>query len=114
LFNIDFATCPHCGHSCNTQDGPAKCQAARASNGRSYEIISLLPQDHRLDENHYALLVLRNNEDKVFIKACDKDMLLYRKAKTKLIFTNGLQITEIDEMPVKKANKTDQVRNYNY
>jgi putative DNA methylase len=102
--------CPHCKQSFNPQEGCASGQYVTSPNGR-HRIKDLLPKDgtplpHRL----YAILALRPNGEKVYLKARSEDRALYVKAELRLASEN-LPLPALDVRP---GHNTDQARGYNY
>lgn len=105
----EFA-CRECGHSFNPQEGPAEGQYLNAS-GERYRIKDLLPADgsppkHRL----YAMLALRKNGDKVYLRVRPEDLALYAEAEAALL----LEDLPLPTLHVRPGNNTDQARGYNY
>ena len=105
----EFA-CSECGHSFNPQEGPAEGQYVKAG-GERYRIKDLLPADgsppkHRL----YAMLALRKNGDKVYLRVRAADLALYAQAETALLRED----LPLPTLHVRPGNNTDQARGYNY
>jgi putative DNA methylase len=105
------ATCPHCKHGFNPQNGPANGQHITASDGTRHRIKSLLPADgtpprHRL----YAILALRPDGEKVYLPARPEDVALYDEAQLRLQNENFTLPT----LAVRPGHNTDQARGYNY
>jgi len=104
-------SCPHCEHCFNPQIGPAAGQYVTTSEGKRYRVKELLPKDgsppqHRL----YAMMALRPNGEKVYLRARDEDIALYEEAQERLA-------TEELPLPVsgvRPGHNTDQARGYNY
>jgi len=79
-YDATEAACPHCKHPFNPQKGPADGQYIKASDGTRHRIKDLLPADgtpprHRL----YAILALRPDGEKVYLRARPEDVALTKK-----------------------------------
>lgn len=103
-------TCEHCSNRFNPQDGPAKGQYVRTKAGTQYRIKELQrgvnPPEHRL----YAIIALRTNGEKIYLRPQDEDYQLYLQAEQRL---------HREELPlpilrVRSGHNTDQARGYNY
>lgn len=109
-FDTTWLECPQCGFAFNPQQGCATGQQV-CGKERSYRIKELLPANgtplrHRL----YALMALRPNGEKIYLKAKSWDQELYEAAERRL---------EIEEIPlpsldVRPGHNTNQARGYNY
>lgn len=109
-FDTTAFDCADCGHSFNPQEGPAQGQYLHVG-GERYRIKDLLPADgsppkHRL----YALLALREDGEKIYLKIRPEDLALYAEAEA------ALQHGELPlpSLQVRPGNNTDQARGYNY
>jgi putative DNA methylase len=110
-YDATTIACPHCDHHFNPQVGPAAGQYVTASTGSRYRIKELLPKDgsapvHRL----YAMMALRPDDTKIYLRASEEDIDLYKKAQERLVS---------EELPlpvsrVRPGHNTDQARGYNY
>jgi putative DNA methylase len=103
--------CPSCKHNFNPQEGPASGQHVVAKSSAKYRIKDLLPSDgsppqHRL----YAILALRPNGEKVYLKAMPEDHALYAEAQSRLNTEN----LPLPTLAVRPGHNTDQARGYNY
>jgi putative DNA methylase len=103
--------CPHCGNTFNPQIGRATGQNVICSDGKTYKIKELV-KSHKKPLNHkmYAILALRNNGEKIYLKPSKFDCDLYQKASKDLQDKN---IT-IPLLKVRSGHNTDQARGYNY
>jgi putative DNA methylase len=103
-------TCPTCKNMFNPQDGPASGQQVKTKSG-NYRIKDLLPSDgsplpHRL----YAIMALRPNGEKVYLKARSEDLALYEEAQLRL----ASEELPLPSLNVRPGHNTNQARGYNY
>jgi len=103
--------CLECGHFFNPQAGPAKGQHIVTASKNYYRIKDLLPCDgtpprHRL----YAVLALREDGEKVYLRATPHDVALYEQAKRRL----QIESLPLPTLPVRPGHNTNQARGYNY
>jgi putative DNA methylase len=94
----------------NPQAGRASGQEVATSSGK-HRIKDLLPKDgsplgHRL----YAIMALRSNGEKIYLKASPEDQALYRDAESRLT-TERLPLPTL---AVRPGHNTNQARGYNY
>jgi putative DNA methylase len=102
--------CPTCRHRFNPQDGPASGQYVTTKTGR-HRIKTLLPKDGRpLAHRLYALMALRPNGEKIYLKPEAADFALYAEAEARLTTEN----LPLPTLAVRSGNNTDQARGYNY
>jgi putative DNA methylase len=104
--------CPQCGKAFNPQKGQVTAQEVLCSDGKKYKIKELVnncktPLEHKM----YALLALRKNGEKIYLKPADFDNKLYMKSKVELEKRNGFLIPSLQIRP---GHNTDQARGYNY
>jgi putative DNA methylase len=102
--------CPDCMENFNPQTGPVKGAYVYDHFGKKYKIKSLLPQNGLLEEKLFAILALRNNNEKMYLRATEYDIALYEKAVTQL----EKEDLPIPQMSVRSGHNTDQARGYNY
>jgi len=110
-YDATALSCPHCVYCFNPQEGPAEGQYVRTSRGDRYRIKALLPADgsppsHRL----YAMMALRQNNEKVYLAPRPEDHALFAEAEARLQ-TEGLLLPTLTVRP---GHNTDQARGYNY
>lgn len=103
--------CPHCAHRFNPQEGPAAGQYVATKSGGRHRIKDLLPSDgrppvHRL----YAIMALRPDGEKVYLRARDEDLALYAEAESRLL----REELPLPTLAVRPGHNTDQARGYNY
>jgi putative DNA methylase len=110
-YNTISTICPSCNTKFNPQNGPAEGVYITDLHNVKYKIKSLLSNNQRLEEKLYAIVALRNNGEKIFLKPTMDDLLLYQKAENELLSSLNLPIPE---MEVRSGYNTDQARGYNY
>lgn len=102
--------CPQCTHGFDPQKGPAQGQHVFSHHGERYRIKDLInpdgPPRHRL----YAMLVLRENGDKVYLPVRDDDLSLLQEATARL----KTESLPLPTLAVRPGHNTDQARGYNY
>jgi len=104
--------CPFCRKNFNPQTGQAIGKEIYCSDGTKYKIKELVnnrnkPLDHRM----YAIMALRKNGDKIYIKPGNFDFELYEKSKRELKLNYEALIPSLEIRP---GHNTDQARGYNY
>jgi putative DNA methylase len=104
-------TCQHCQSLFNPQIGPVAGQYVTTSQGKRYRVKELLPEngsppDHRL----YAISALRQDGTKVYLRARDEDIALYKEAQERLVGED----LPLPVSAVRPGHNTDQARGYNY
>jgi putative DNA methylase len=104
--------CPQCGAKFNPQKGSVNAQDVFCSDGKKYKIKELAnlykkPLEHRM----YAILALRKNGEKIYLKPDDFDNDLYAKAKAELKTRDDFLIPSLEIRP---GHNTNQARSYNY
>lgn len=110
-YNAKHLICKNCGFEFNPQKGPATRQYVYDGKGERYKIKDLLPADgsspkHRM----YALMALKQNGDKIYIKPQDYDFALFKAAKERL----SQEELPLPTLPVRPGHNTDQARGHNY
>jgi putative DNA methylase len=104
--------CPYCKKEFNPQIGQANGKEIYCSDGTKYKIKELVNDLHEpLDHKMYAILALRKNGDKIYIKPDTFDIELYEKSKCTLKTNYG---TLIPSLEIRPGHNTDQARGYNY
>ncbi len=103
--------CPDCNAIFNPQQGPASGQYVTGKDGARYRVKDLLPQDgsppkHRM----YAMLALRVNGEKVYLRVRSEDEALFEAAECRLA-SESLPLPSLDVRP---GHNTNQARGYNY
>jgi putative DNA methylase len=109
-YDSTHVVCPACKHPFNPQEGRASGQYVTASDGK-HRIKDLLPKDgsplpHRL----YAIMALKPNCEKVYLKARPEDLALYAEAQTRL----AAEDLPLPSLAVRPGHNTDQARGYNF
>jgi len=109
-YDTTHLTCVECKESFNPPEGPASGQNLRAPSG-NYKIKQLLPKDgtppkHRM----YAIMALRANGEKIYLKPREEDFLLYEQAAARV----QEEVLPLPSLHVRPGNNTDQARSYNY
>ncbi|RIK00025.1 MAG: hypothetical protein DCC46_06880 [Armatimonadetes bacterium] len=103
-------TCPDCSHGFNPQEGPASGQQLTAPSG-TYRIKQLLPKDGRPPAHRmYAIMALRANGEKIYLKPQAEDFALFEEASLRL----ATEELPLPTLHVRPGNNTDQARGYNY
>lgn len=110
-FDATDTTCDECGHRFNPQVGPCDGTKVRDSKGNEYRIKDLIQAKgtaptHRM----YALMALRANGEKVYLKPTDHDLALYRQCSTELQKSK----LPVPTMKVRSGHNTKQALGYNY
>jgi putative DNA methylase len=110
-YDSTASTCPHCTHCFNPQVGPARGQYVTTTGGHKYRIKDLLPTDgspprHRL----YAILALRPDGQRVYLRPRAHDLELYEEAKARL----QTEDLVLPSLAVRPGHNTNQARGYNY
>ena len=112
VYDAQEATCSHCSHSFNPQEGPVRGQKATCREcSHSFQIAETIrdknvPPSHRL----YAKLILLPDGKKRYAAANDWDRKLYEKAAKTLV-------NRVDAYPVvaiEPGYNTNQALRYNY
>ncbi|MDQ3563093.1 MAG: hypothetical protein M3436_02775 [Pseudomonadota bacterium] len=110
-YDANDLTCPRCRHQFNPQKGPASGQYVTTRSGKRYRIKDLLPTDGQpLGHRLYAILAVRPDGQKVYLRAREEDLALYAQAEAKL----QRESLPLPTMPVRPGHNTDQARGYNY
>jgi putative DNA methylase len=110
-FDATQLVCPHCSRHFDPQKGPAQGQYITDSKGERFKIKDLLsangkPPGHRL----YAMLALRDGNEKLYLPARPKDNELFEEAEFRLQSEN----LPLPNLAVRPGHNTDQARGYNY
>lgn len=109
-YDCSRLVCPQCSREFNPQEGPASGQYVKTRSGR-YCIKDLLPASGTPPEHKlYALLALRSNGEKVYLKPRQHDLDLLAEAATRL----AGETLPLPTLPVRPGHNTDQARSYNY
>jgi len=106
------AICPYCKKIFNPQIGQVNGKEICCSDGTKYKIKELVntlnkPLDHKM----YAMMALRKNGDKIYIKPGIFDIELYEKTKSEL---KSNYEALIPSLKIRSGHNTDQARGYNY
>lgn len=110
-YDDQIATCPQCRHIYDPQAGPAVGQTVTGKGGDQYKIKSLLPSDGSPPlERLYALMALRDDGEKVYLKPVESDFALYHEATVRLANEN----LPIPNTSVRPGHNTNQARGYGY
>jgi len=104
--------CPFCKELFNPQIGQASGKEIFCSDGSKYKIKELVNNRNKpLDHKMYAIMALRKNGEKIYIKPCVYDIELYEKSKVELKANYGALIPSLEIRP---GHNTDQARGYHY
>jgi putative DNA methylase len=104
-------TCPTCRVSFNPQVGPASGQYLTDSANVRHKIKTLVPSDGSPpQERLFALMALRADGKKVYLKPTEEDHQLYREASVRLE-TENLPLPTAEVRP---GHNTNQARGYNF
>jgi putative DNA methylase len=112
-YNSTDVSCPHCLHSFNPQNGPAKGAKVFDSKGNEYKIKELVAKSN-MAPNHklYAIMALDEDGKKVYLKPTEFDYNVLSLATRKLkSIENELPLPT---MEVRSGHNTNQARGYNY
>ncbi len=110
-YDASSLRCPQCSHEFNPQNGPSNGQYVTDSLGNKFRIKELLPKDGRpLRHRLYAIMVLNNEGEKVYLSPNTYDLDLVEEARRRLAEENLL----LPQMPVRPGYNTNQARGYNY
>jgi putative DNA methylase len=111
-YDSTLSICPKCKKEFNPQKGHVNAKEILCSDGNKY-IIKELIKSSKKTFNHkmYAILALRKNGEKIYLKPSEFDFNLYEKAKNKL---NKLENSLIPSLEIRPGNNTNQARGYNY
>jgi putative DNA methylase len=110
-YDATDVACPVCNHRFDPQKGPASDQHVISRNGVRYRIKDLVSQNNNPPEHRlYALMALRPDGGKVYLRACEEDLARYLEAVSRL---------EREELPlpfleIRPGHNTNQARGYNY
>jgi putative DNA methylase len=103
--------CASCAHSFNPQTGPVEGQYVTAASGETYKIKDLVSQSGRPPEHHlYALMALKSDGTKVYLKPSRHDFALLEEARARL----REESLPLPDMAVRPGHNTNQARGYNY
>ena len=102
--------CPQCEISFDPQRGKTTGQHVMTRSGK-YQVKDLLPADgsppqHRL----YAIMAIRPNGEKIYLKPTLEDHTLYAQAEARL----SQEELPLPTLEVRSGHNTDQARSYNY
>ena len=106
------SVCPNCKNVFNPQKGQVNAQEIICADGNKYKIKELVnkyakPLEHKM----YAIMALRKNGEKIYLKPTDFDFQLFNKAQLKLKNCKSYLIPSLEIRP---GHNTDQARGYNY
>lgn len=109
--DVALLKCVDCGNEFSPHNGPAKGQFVVDSRGQKFRIKELVsaqvgPPTHRM----YAILAVRPNGEKVYLRPSEYDFDLYASASRQLALEDLPLPTQI----VRPGHNTDQARGYNY
>lgn len=110
-YDLTELNCDGCQHQFNPQAGPVKGQFVTDKAGNKFKIKDLVtkgkqPPKHRL----YALMALRSDGTKVYLRPTTYDHSLLEEAKEQL----RRESLPTPDMPVRPGHNTNQARGYNY
>lgn len=110
-YDATHTTCTDCGRRFNPQVGTCDGTTVVDSHGNRHKIKDLIqakgtPPEHRM----FAMMALRENGDKVYLKPTEEDLALYRACSAKLRKSKLMLPT----MKVRPGHNTNQARGYNY
>lgn len=110
-YDATESVCEECAHRFNPLAGPVKGQYVTAPSGERYKIKDLIsesgrPPEHRL----YALMALRTDGAKVYVRPTSYDFDLLEKARREL----QRESLPLPSMAVRPGHNTNQARKYNY
>lgn len=108
-YDATHLICRSCKHRFNPQAGRAAGQHIETGSGR-YRIKDLLPAGGVPEHRLYALMALKPNGQKIYLKASDWDRALYADAVSRL----ASEDLPLPTLPVRPGHNTDQARGYNY
>ena len=109
-YDSSNSICPNCKECFDPQDGPVKGAYVYDKSGKKHKIKSLVPQRELLEERLFAVLALRDSNEKVYFRATEHDFMLYQEAAAQL----EAEDLPIPKMPVRAGHNTNQARGYNY
>lgn len=110
-YDATAVECPFCNHKYNPQIGPVKGQNVIGSDGVQYKVRDLVRASGRLpDHKMYAMLALRPDGEKTYLKPQDEDLALYVEAENELMRLN----LPIPSFKVRPGHNTSQALGYNY
>jgi len=112
-YDSTHTKCSFCDHEFNPQSGPAKGQVVYDSKGAPHKIKSLAwnkgsPPEHRL----YALMALKSNGEKVYLKPTSDDLHLYNEARSELERVE--RDLPLPNMEIRSGHNTNQAKAYQY
>ncbi|WPP70224.1 DNA methyltransferase [Acinetobacter pittii] len=102
--------CKSCAYIFNPQKGPASGQNITVKDGTKYKIKDLIPKNTPPKQRMYALMALRKDGSKIYLKATQEDFDLYDEADKRLDIEN----LPLPQTEVRPGHNTDQARGYNY
>jgi putative DNA methylase len=110
-YDATDVVCATCAHRFNPEVGPVEGQYVTAPSGERYKIKDLItavrqPPEHRL----YALMALKGDGSKVYLRPTDYDFNLIKEAQSRLKREN----LPLPNMEVRPGHNTNQARGYNY
>ncbi|MBI3651875.1 MAG: DUF1156 domain-containing protein [Acidobacteria bacterium] len=110
-YDIDGLACKTCQQHFNPQRGPVQGQYVFDSRGEKYKIKDVIvtsnhPPKHRL----YAMMALRKDGRKVYLKPAEYDFQLFQEAHRRLARERLPQ----PDMTIRAGHNTNQARGYHY
>jgi putative DNA methylase len=110
-YDTKEAVCPDCGKIFNPQNGRVTGQTVVCSDGETYKIKEIVKlREKPLTHKMYAILALRENGDKIYLKPSDFDKRLYQQASERLQSLD----TILPTLEIRPGYNTDQAIGYNY
>jgi putative DNA methylase len=111
-YDSENLNCHFCKHHFNPQVTQANGQYVIASNGSKYKIKEIVNKTNKpLEHKMYAIMALRKNGDKIYLKPQSFDLELYHKTELELTKRNNYLIPNLEIRP---GHNTNQARGYNY
>ena len=105
-----YSICPSCKYEFNPQIGTVKGAYVYDKSGKKYKIKSLLPENKQFEEKMYALLALKDNGNKQYLRITEFDISLYNEATLRI----KSETLPLPQLTLRPGHNTDQARGYNY
>lgn len=103
--------CENCRHRFNPQAGPVAGQYVTDRAGEKYKIKDLITKSNQAPKHRlYALMALKTDGSKVYLKPSSYDLALLEEARARL----QKESLPIPDMAVRPGYNTNQARGYNY
>ena len=107
-----ISTCPQCGLAFNPQKGQANSQEVICSDGNKYKIKQIVNKCSKpLKHKMYAIMALRGNGEKIYLKPSEFDYQLFEKAQSELVMR---KMDFAPSLEIRSGHNTDQALGYNY